>query len=112
MKKLLISVENAEFQIIESLKNNRTKRAGNNEIFIEGIESIKQAFKAGLEITRIITTENISSWAKGIINGFQEMVGLKIIEMSGNLYRKLCDRSDPSEMLVTAKMPLLQLGEV
>jgi TrmH family RNA methyltransferase len=32
--------------------------------------------------------------------------------MSGNLYRKLCDRSDPSEMLVTAKMPLLQLGEV
>jgi TrmH family RNA methyltransferase len=112
MKKLLISAENAEFQVIESLKNNRTKRAGNNEIFIEGIESIKQAFKAGLEITRIITMENISPWAKEIIGGFKELAGLKIIVMSDCLYRKLCDRSDPSEMLVTAKMPKPQLGEV
>jgi TrmH family RNA methyltransferase len=112
MKKLIISAENAEYQIIESLKNNRTKRAGNNEIFIEGIESIKQAFKAGIEITRIITTENISSWAKDTIGGFQEMAGLKIIEMSGDLYRKICDRNDPSEMLVTARMPKPHLAEM
>ncbi|MCL2320088.1 MAG: RNA methyltransferase, partial [Treponema sp.] len=63
MKKLLISAENAEFQIIQSLKQNRAKRAASGEIFIEGIESIKQALKAGTRITRIITTASISSWA-------------------------------------------------
>ncbi|MCL2479660.1 MAG: RNA methyltransferase [Treponema sp.] len=107
MKKLLISAENAEFQIIESLKTNRSRRAKNREIFIEGIESIKQVFKSGFEISRIITTDRRSSWAEGIIEQYGSSVnpGPKIIEMSDDLYRKLCDRNDPSEMLVTAKIP-------
>jgi len=100
-KKILISSENAEFQIIESLKNNRTKRAASNEIFIEGIESIKQAVNAGVELTRIIITGKISSWAENLIG---QHSAVKVIEMTEDLYRKLCDRSDPSEMLVTAKM--------
>jgi TrmH family RNA methyltransferase len=97
-----ISTENAEFQIIEALKLNRVKRAMNHEIFVEGIESIKQLMKAGMEITRIITTDEKSSWAKEIIKQHEERNGPKIIEMEDDLYRKLCDRGDPSEMLVTA----------
>jgi len=118
MKKLLISGENAEFQIIESLKTNRNKRCKNKEIFIEGIESIKQAVKAGLLITRIIVTQKLSSWAKNTI----EQLGasddsrtggdLELIEMSESLYKKLCDRSEPSEMLVTAQMPVLTLDSI
>ena len=108
MRKISISSENAEFQIIESLKNNRAKRAYHNEIFIEGIESIKQAIKSGTEITRIVTTGKISSWAENITAEFGNRANggaAKIIEMTDDLFRKLCDRSDPSEMLVTAKMP-------
>ena len=116
----MISTENAEFQIIEALKNNRTKRANNNEIFIEGIESIKQAFSARLNITRIIITEKISPWAKKLIRQFDkpenvqasEKNVLKIIEMAEGLYRKLCDRNEPSEMLVTARLPKLTLDEL
>jgi TrmH family RNA methyltransferase len=115
LKRLLISAENAEFQIIESLKNNRTKRAKNKEIFIEGIESIKMALKAGLNITRIITTGNNSIWAKDLIMSYEnspEKSGPKIIEMTDMLYRKLCVRSEPSEMLVTAGLPNRKLENV
>ncbi|GHT62170.1 rRNA methyltransferase [Spirochaetia bacterium] len=108
---MIISAPNAEFQIIESLKTNRTKRAKTHEIFIEGIESIKQALRANLEITRIIITnfEIISDWARDLI---KNSGGTKIIEMSADLYNQLCDRNNPSEMLITAKVDLLALSDV
>lgn len=110
IKKLLINGENAEFQIIESLKMNRSKRAKNREVFIEGIEPIKQALKAGLEITRIITTKKISSWARETIEKKAAAdAAPRIIEMSEELYRRLCDRGEPSEMLVTAKIRPLKV---
>ncbi|GHT95913.1 tRNA/rRNA methyltransferase [Spirochaetia bacterium] len=101
--KLLIHSENAEYQIIESLKLNRVKRAKARELFIEGIESIKQAIKARVEISRIIITNSntISDWAKEVIAKNRDA---KIIEMAPELYNKLCDRNNPSEMLVTAKI--------
>ena len=91
---------------------NRVKRAKSREIFIEGTESIKQALKAGLDITRIITTRKKSDWAEGVIKQYEgkdkkpEICRgeIKIIEMTDDLYNKLCDRSDPSEMLVTARI--------
>ena len=59
-----------------------------------------------MEITRLISTGKISPWAKGIITQLEDSgQGTKIIEMSEDLYRKLCDKNDPSEMLLTAAMP-------
>ena len=46
--------------------------------------------------------EKISSWAQDIIDQYGNRS--KIIQMSGGLYRKLCDRAEPSEMLVTARI--------
>jgi TrmH family RNA methyltransferase len=106
-----INTENAEFQIIQSLKLNRAKRAAMGEIFIEGIEPIKQALKAKLEITRIITAgaKDLSGWGQDLISG---NTTAKVLEISGSLYEKLCDRANPSELLVTAKRSPLSLGEL
>jgi len=103
MPKITISVENAEFQIIQSLKTNRTKRYKSKEAFVEGIESIKQAASAGLEITRIITpnTEGLSDWAKDFIRQNRQAA---LIEMKAGLYASLCDRDEPSEIVITAKV--------
>lgn len=111
MNVLRISSENAEFQIIESLKINRTKRAKHKEIFIEGIESIKQAVVANIEITRIITVDmnKLSGWAKQLISNCNNS---KIIEMSDLLYKKLCDREEPTEIVVTAKTKPITLDKV
>lgn len=111
MPTLKISTENAEFQIIQALKLNRTKRHQTKEIFIEGIESIKQAVSAELEITRIITADidKLSSWSKDLI---QKNHKSKVIEMSFDLYKSLCDKEEPSEILVTAKVEFLALDKL
>jgi len=110
MKKLLISTKNSEYQIIEALKLNRVKRNKLNEVFVEGTESIKQVLSAGNEITRIIVhdEEKLSNWGRQLI----EKSGAKQIEMKFELYKELCDREEPSEMLVTAKIKPIALHEL
>jgi TrmH family RNA methyltransferase len=105
MGKIKISVENAEFQIIQSLKTSRMKRNKYQEILIEGIECIKQAIKANVEITRIIIKNNaeLSNWGNDTIEKYNHV---KIIEMSNELFNKLAEKTNPSEMLITVKIKL------
>ena len=109
--KLLISAENSEYQIIQSLKTNRVKRKKLNEIFIEGIECIKQAAKSNTEITRIIVKDinKLSDWGKNMVKLYGHV---KIIEMADSLYNNLADKTEPSEMLITAKIRPLALGDL
>lgn len=106
-----ITAENAEYQIIESLKTNRAKRAKHGEIFIEGTESIKQAITGNVAITRIIASNatKLSGWAKQVI---ADQKDAKTIEMSEPLYRKLCDREEPGEIVATARISRQDLQSV
>jgi TrmH family RNA methyltransferase len=87
------------------------KRHQAQEVFIEGIESIKQAVAAGLEITRIITADidKLSMWAQELIRKQRKA---KIIEMSSELYKSICDRDEPSEIVVTAHVALYGLDRL
>ena len=111
MPNLTISTENAEFQIIQALKLNRTKRHKEKEVFVEGIESIKQVISAGLEITRIIAADidKLSSWSKDLIRDHRKA---KIINMSFDLYKSICDREEPSEIVITAKIEPLGIHDL
>jgi len=103
MNSLSITAENAEYQIIQSLRQNRVKRNKSHEVFVEGIECIKQAINANSEITRIIVKDSntLSNWGKNVIKHHKNA---KIIEMSDNLYDALTDKTNPSEMLITLKI--------
>lgn len=111
MPTLNISTENAEFQIIRALKLNRTKRRQSGEAFIEGIESIKQVDRAGLDITRIITSdlEGLSSWSTDLIRKNRHA---RVIQMNNDLYKSICDREEPSELVITAKIKTTNLHEL
>ena len=111
MPHLTISAENAEYQIIQALKLNRTKRRKTKEVFIEGIESIKQAASAELEITRIVAVDvnKLSSWSKDLIRNNRQS---KIISMSSGLYKSICDREEPSEIVVTARVEPIELEDL
>ena len=100
---LSINTENSEYQIIQSLRQNRAKRNKYHEIFVEGIECIKQALNSHKEITRIIIKdiESLSDWGKNVINQYKDV---KLIEMSDKLYTGLTDKTNPSEMLITVKI--------
>jgi 23S rRNA (uridine2479-2'-O)-methyltransferase len=111
MNKIFISAENAEYQIIKSIKLNRVKRNKLHEIFIEGIECIKQAISANIEITRIIIKNmaGLSEWGKDVI---RQNNNAKIIEMSNTLFNELADKKDPSEMLITVKIKQNEISEI
>jgi len=111
MNKIKITSENAEYQIINSLKTNRIKRSKLQEIFIEGIECVKQAVNSNMEITRIIIKDknNLSNWGKNIIENCKDS---KIIYMSGNLFDGLADKTNPPEMLVTARIKQQKISDI
>lgn len=111
MPNLTISTENAEFQIIRALKLNRTKRHQSGEVFVEGIESIKQVDRASLDITRIITPDiaSLSTWSKDLIRKNHRA---RIISMDYKLYKSICDREEPSEIVITAKVATTHLHEL
>jgi TrmH family RNA methyltransferase len=108
-----VTTENGEFQIIQALKLSRSKRAERDEIFIEGIQAVKMAVKAGLELTRIISAGSgapeLSPWGRDLIRGNP---GAAVLAMAAPLYRKLCDRREPLELLVTAKKKTADLGRL
>jgi len=106
-----MKTKNAEYQIIESLKQNRAKRNKHHEVFIEGIECIKQALNAHQEITRIIIKDinTLSNWGKNVIKQYKDV---NIIEMSEKLYHELADKTDPSEMMITVKIKPHTLGDI
>lgn len=110
MRKRLISVRNTEFQVIQSLKLNRAKRRQIKEIFVEGIEPIKQALNAGIDITRVIVHNEagLSDWGRRLV----ETSRAPLLEMSFDLYRELCERDEPSELLITARVAPPSLEQV
>jgi TrmH family RNA methyltransferase len=103
VKTIRIAAENAEFQIIRTLKLNRAKRRQLREVFVEGTTGIKQALAAGWELSRIITPggQNLSDWAKQTI---EQNKTAACIAMEDALYRSLCERTQPPEMLATVKI--------
>jgi len=82
-----------------------------HEIFIEGIECIKQAINANIEITRIIIKNMtvLSEWGKDVI---RQNNNAKIIEMSNILFNKLADKTNPSEMLITASIKQNEISDI
>jgi TrmH family RNA methyltransferase len=108
-----VTTENGEFQVIQALKLSRSKRAERGEIFIEGIQAVKMAVKAGLELTRIIFAGSgapeLSPWGRDLIRGNP---GARVLAAAAPLYRKLCGRLEPLEMLVTARKKAAGLGRL
>ena len=97
-----ITKENDEYQIIQSLKTNREKRSKLHEVFIEGIEAFKQALAAHIRLTRIIIYDYnaLSDWAKNVI---RENENVPLLEMPFSMYKTLCDREEPVELIATAE---------
>jgi 23S rRNA (uridine2479-2'-O)-methyltransferase len=111
MNIIYIKSENDEFQIIQAIKLNREKRNRTGEVFIEGIESIKQALAAEIEFSRFITTNvgELSNWGKNLL---QSNKIATIIEMKKDLYQKLCDKEQPSELIATARVRKYKLNDI
>jgi TrmH family RNA methyltransferase len=109
MEKIYIKNENNNYQYLDTLKRNRTKRHAAGEFFVEGVRNINEAFKPenGWEITSLIFSDEVklSDWANNLIDKHKKDKKLYII--SKTLLYKLSDKEDDdsrSEMIITVKM--------
>jgi 23S rRNA (uridine2479-2'-O)-methyltransferase len=106
MKATLIKIhsENSDYQYIETLRRNRTKRNRAGVFFVEGVRSITLALNNGWEFDALIFTreKRLSDWAEGVI----ERSGAKRhYELTTLLLYKLSQKEDPSELIALVKMP-------
>ncbi|MCD4828677.1 MAG: RNA methyltransferase [Candidatus Cloacimonetes bacterium] len=106
-----ICKSNDKFQVIESLKQNRRKRSEHREIFIEGIESIKQALSAGARVKKVLFADydRLSNWARETIGHTRYE---ELIQLENGLYSDLSDKTDPSELIITIEYEKLRLADI
>ena len=101
MKKINIGKENATFQQIVALKENRNKRAQTKLFFVEGVQNIKDAISFDWDIEAFIYSNSVvlSDWAKSVLNkaNYNYVLENKLME-------KLSDKEDKSELLAIIKM--------
>lgn len=97
-----IDRENAEFQHLETLKRNRTKRTRTGEIFVEGVANINALLEADWTVVAIAhdRQRTLSQWGKDLM---AQAKPAKILRLSTALMEKLSERQEPSELLVIAR---------
>ena len=101
MKTINIGKENATFQEIVALKENRTKRHSEKKFFVEGVQNIKDALANDWQIYAFIYSDffSLSNWAKGILKEAEFDYCL-----TADLMNKLSDKDETSELLAIIKM--------
>ncbi len=100
-KTIKVSKNNATYQEIESLKNNRNKRHKEKLFFVEGVQNIKDAIGNNWKIKSFIYNDysKLSDWAKSILD-----LAETNIELSSDLMKQLSDKEDTSEILAIVYM--------
>lgn len=100
MKKIYIGKENATYQQIFALKNNRGKRNQLGLFFVEGVQNIKEAITYGWDIDAFIfsSDKELSDWAKSILS-----LADKNYILSQQLMNNLSSKDIKSEILALVK---------
>ena len=101
MKTLNIGKENATFQEIIALKENRTKRIQQKKFFVEGVQNIKDAISNNWKIVNYIYSDynSLSDWAKSVLPLSKQNFCL-----TKNLMSKISDKEDVSELVAIIEM--------
>ena len=113
MKTTIVKIytENSEFQSIETLRRNRTKREKSREFFVEGVRAINQALQNRWPIDALIFSRDtrLSDWAEGVI---EKSTAKKHFELPLQLLQKLSQKEEASELLALVAMPPDDLARI
>jgi TrmH family RNA methyltransferase len=103
--------ENADFQHIETLRRNRTKRNKSGEFFVEGVRAINQALAHGWTINGLVYSRDnrLSDWAEGVI---AQAGAKRLYELPAALMEVLSQKEEPSELLAIIALPPDDLARI
>jgi TrmH family RNA methyltransferase len=99
-----IYTENNQFQYLETLRRNRTKRSKTQTFFVEGVNAINQALahQWKIEAFAYVSDFRLSDWATGIL---QQSSANKHYELPFELMRKISQKEEASELIAIVRMP-------
>jgi TrmH family RNA methyltransferase len=103
--------ENSDFQRLETLRRNRTKRTRSGEFFVEGVRAVTQAVAYGWEFSALAYSreKRLSDWAERII---AKAGAKRHFELPLHLMEKLSHKEDASELIALARMPADELSRI
>ncbi len=113
MKPSIIKIykEDSQFQYIQTLQSNRTKRHQEKTFFVEGVRAITQALENKWKIRALVYSRDrrLSEWAEGVI----ERAGASThFELPLPLMEKISQKEDTSELVALVGMPEDDLGRI
>ena len=108
---LRIYSENNDFQYVEVLRRNRTKRQRAGAFFVEGVRSIERALAHGWVIESFIYAAETprSKWASDIL---ARSTAATHLELPPHLLAKLSQKEETSELLATIRIPADDLARI
>lgn len=104
-----IGRENAEYQLVAALKENRQQRHKQGRFFVEGVRSINAVVAGGWGIDSFLFAPPLSGWAQGILRASRAR---RHIELSRELMEKLSDKDEPSELIALVTTPRDDLARI
>ncbi len=103
-KVVKIYTENNDFQYIETLSRNRTKRNKTKTFFVEGVNAINQALENKWEIEAFVVADDIrlSDWSANIL---QQSTAKTHYLLPVDLLSAVSQKVDTSELVAIVGMP-------
>jgi len=106
MKPVVVRIhsENSDFQYLETLCRNRTRRHRAGEFFVEGVRAVTQAVEKGWQVRALAFSreKRLSDWAEGII---AKAGAQKHYELPLRLMEKLSQKQESSELIALLAIP-------
>ena len=110
-KKVNIRSENSDFQYVETLRRNRSKRQKSRAFFVEGVRPINLLLEYDWQIEGLYYAGDraLSSWAQTVISHSSEAT---LYELPFELFAKLSQKNETSELLAVVQMPRDDLAHI
>jgi TrmH family RNA methyltransferase len=106
-----IYTENNDFQYLETLGRNRSKRHQTQTFLVEGVNAINQALanQWQIEAYAFVNDQRLSDWATSLIG---QSTAQKHYSLPGALMQKISQKDNPSELIAIPHIPADDLARI
>ena len=106
-----LRVSNSEFQELQALLTNRTKRYRTGRILVQGVRPLTIAEERGWKFLQLLTVEQraLSSWARSFLDAHRSV---EVLELSAPLFAELSEREDGAELLGVVELQRPDLSKL
>lgn len=110
-RRLLVSTENAAFQVLESFSRNRNARRRAGAFLVEGVLPITRALDHAWTFDAVVQVAGatLSGWATEVI---RRAAPQRRYELTPELMARLCGRAEGSELLAVVRMAEPDLARI